>query len=475
MKKSELKALKEAFNIPEPERKDAFKASFKSKLKKNEHKPRMPIIIRYTSAAAAAAAVIGMWGSLKQTKDISQEFDGKNNNIISETSVPQTEPVQPDTTENTDIVCTEPEKPAQESSENIVIPVYTLPEAEANHAQQTETSSITPAINKKTDTVNTNEPPSTNKITSVKPVRTTVKTSAKPVRTTVKTSAKPVQTTLKTSAKPVQTTVKTSAKPVQTTVKTSAKPVQTTVKTSAKPVQTTIHIDTPEPTEPIVNAEPKPTEPPIEPTEPDWNFEPLPSANDYTITPDVKYTSLTDKILNIYNMQDGPSSVIPTFPPYETEDSALSIQSLINDSDLIVKADLVNIIYTQYENKLYTLENLDLNHIMKTYYYLKENDKISIYIPGGYMPIKDYAEMTNTYMPYDDDYTVYDPGMNKGVQKENRSYVFFLKKGGTEIPDGAYALTYNADISVFEFSNGKFVSIADNSLSFTLSELREML
>lgn len=76
MKKSEIKALKEAFNIPEPENKNDFIQLHEENFKKSKRRICPILILRYASAAAIAAVVICLCGLAGKNSD----FNGKFNN-----------------------------------------------------------------------------------------------------------------------------------------------------------------------------------------------------------------------------------------------------------------------------------------------------------------------------------------------------------------------------------------------------------
>lgn len=77
MKKSEIQALKEAFNIPEPENKNDFIRIYEASFKKNKRRFYPIMIFRYASAAVMAAVVICLCGFAGKNSD----FNGKFNNV----------------------------------------------------------------------------------------------------------------------------------------------------------------------------------------------------------------------------------------------------------------------------------------------------------------------------------------------------------------------------------------------------------
>ncbi|MCM1008557.1 MAG: hypothetical protein NC485_11655 [Ruminococcus flavefaciens] len=77
MKKSEIQALKEAFNIPEAENKNNFIKLYEKNYKQNKRHFYPIMIFRYASAAAMAAVVICLCGLAGKNND----FNGKFNNV----------------------------------------------------------------------------------------------------------------------------------------------------------------------------------------------------------------------------------------------------------------------------------------------------------------------------------------------------------------------------------------------------------
>lgn len=82
MKKSEIQALKEAFNIPEPENKNDFIRIYEVSFKKNKRRFYPIMIFRYASAAVMAAVVICLCGLAGKNSDFNSKFN--NVSIIKE-------------------------------------------------------------------------------------------------------------------------------------------------------------------------------------------------------------------------------------------------------------------------------------------------------------------------------------------------------------------------------------------------------
>lgn len=82
MKKSEIQALKEAFNVPEPENKNDFIRIYEASFKKNKRRFYPIMIFRYASAAVMAAVVICLCGLAGKNSDFNSKFN--NVSIIKE-------------------------------------------------------------------------------------------------------------------------------------------------------------------------------------------------------------------------------------------------------------------------------------------------------------------------------------------------------------------------------------------------------
>lgn len=83
MKKSEIQALKEAFNIPDPENKNDFIRIYEASFKKNKRRFYPIMIFRYASAAVMAAVVICLCGLAGKNSDFNSKFN--NVSVIKET------------------------------------------------------------------------------------------------------------------------------------------------------------------------------------------------------------------------------------------------------------------------------------------------------------------------------------------------------------------------------------------------------
>lgn len=356
MKKSEIEALKDAFNIPEPERKNIFLPSFREKLKKNNVKPLFPIIFRYASMAALAAVVIGVWSTSDHTESFRYEYN--RDFVISGTA---SEPVSTVTTAVT-------------------------------------TASTAAATTQTSGSQNTTVPPQTTPVT----VNTVSATS--------------------------------------TAVSTQSIVSQTTVTTSVTAAVTT---------------EPEATDPPQS------------VYKDLTVTPAVTYEK-TDDAIDLRDVNDNMNS--GSDPPLDgignpSGELPEAVVKMAENSEYIVYASVDEIFYTDVDGAPYTQENLTVHSAHKGE--LELMDRISLYVPGGYMPADKYIEYTGIELTLPENSVIYDYGGNNGIQQVGATYIFFIENGSSSMPEGAFQLTEETDISVFEYKNGMYISLGDGALSFT--------
>ena len=84
MKRRDIKKLKDAFDIPEPERKAEFTRIHGEKFSKKKTAVSENPIFRYAPALALAAILIGLWGFIKPDGSL-RENPGKNNVVVEST------------------------------------------------------------------------------------------------------------------------------------------------------------------------------------------------------------------------------------------------------------------------------------------------------------------------------------------------------------------------------------------------------
>lgn len=85
MKKRDIEKLKDAFDIPEPERKSEFIRIHGEKFAEPIHDVPRKRIFRYAPVLALAAVLIGLWGFIKPDGSL-RENPGKNNIVVESTN-----------------------------------------------------------------------------------------------------------------------------------------------------------------------------------------------------------------------------------------------------------------------------------------------------------------------------------------------------------------------------------------------------
>ncbi len=450
MKKSEKETLKKAFNIPEPERKESFVSLYNQRLKKNERKFNLPVFFRYASTAVFAVLIIGLWGNLSKNADFRDKF-----NTVEE-------PTTAETVHTTTVT--------QLTEENDITTAETM----TSQIVQT-------AVNSSATAVQTNKTAQTAGVAEDSPqthVQVTMPEipSFTPSMTAVTFPTKPETPT---RTKPVYTSKAVSATTARKT--TVASPISTHEGESPSLNVTTEQIfplitsdNSPTDTDNFENNVTTVTQPPSADAPPsivpqvttENNYEPpLFWGNDYTVYPSKVYR----KSANIIDLSDCINDNTAQVPN-DSIDSTFSVDDLINLSDYIIFGKVDDIIYTQVNGKPYTQENITIYQVYKGNK-LHEHDKISIYIPGGYMPVSEFESLNNIEISsYGKEY-IYSSGGNKNHQTIGDIRIFFINDGGKYIPDGAFELTTKNDVSIFQASGGKYISSGNNALRFNIKSL----
>lgn len=382
MTDKEKKALREAFDFPEPDRKEEFLAEF-ARLSVNNNKKRLsPVVMRFAAAAAMIAIIVGVFAFMpKDTVD----FGHDKNEIITVT-------------------------------ETTSVPT---------------SSAVTAA---------------TTAVTTAKAVRTDKTTSAKTISTAVTTAKQAA--TAKTVTAQRTTAVRTTA--VHTTVRTTSAAEKT--EATQKPVTTT----TASKSEDIV--------PPY-----GGNND---SGRDMTVSVDMTYP-LREKTLTedqIYPKDSGFENQGPiSSKPVDT--SAL-LESMYNDSSAVVLANTDEMLYTSIGGFAVTAENLSIVSSYKGD--LRENDRITVFFSGGYVPAEKYLEKhSDVFIPAPEEYSVYEKGSSRFPQKKGEQYIFFIKNDES-IKNGAYSPVRSGNTAVFRKIQDNYVSVDDGTLYFTEAQLDEL-
>ncbi|MDE7098358.1 MAG: hypothetical protein K2O60_04360, partial [Ruminococcus sp.] len=417
MKKSEKEKLKKAFNIPEPERKEFFVSLYNEKLKKNERKFNMPVFFGYASTVAFASLIIGLWGHFNETVDFNNKFN--NTEITSTTTTTTVQTVTTaQSTEKTSSASTEP--PTTEFTSALSYTAETIQPTTHAPIEMPDVSAFIPP-----ETVVT--------VSTATHSATTSK-----VTFTTKTASYP------TTTKRTTTTVLTVTEPVPD----FTEPFATTTEIPTVHATTTYYTAIPTMI-PAITTTSRESNAPLDVTTPSPSL----AGKDYTVYPYDIY-SKSDKTVDIHNYIE--SNDIPAYDGPSTA-TASNVEQMIDNSDYIVSGRVDQIIYTQINGRPYTQENITIYAVYKGKM-LKSNDRISIYIQGGYIPVSEFEKLHNLSIDVPDNYSVYDSGGNKGVQNIGDTFMFFIKNGSDSMPEKAFQLTEYTDISVFRKNNDKYIS-----------------
>lgn len=412
MKSSEINALKNAFNIPEPKRKEEFLASHSKIATK---KRIMPIVLKTASVAAMAALIIGVWHFRSDVSDMRKK-PSESQLIITETTTDGNEQTSPDT-ETTSAA---------------------TPGGDPGHAVTTS-SSGEPVEGTAPQTTMQADP-------GADPPRSTQTTAHDPELPSAShyASASAVHTTQTTHTTRSNQNTRTQTTQSHTTIRNTV----TQTETSRSYEHSTITQTTPTTMAGSGNASP---------------------PRDYTVIPDITYSKTgnliteDDLIYSITGQDAGPP------PP-----ASLPYDQMIERSEYVLVGQIDDIFYTRINDKFYTQENITVYAVYKGSDELHPMDRISVLFHGGYMPAEDYMELHGIYSDQFVDYTVYDPANNHGVQNIGDTFVFMLRSSYPPAPDGTFQLTYMSDESVFRYSNGRYYSIGNESFSVSEEELNDL-
>ncbi len=458
MKKSEREALKKAFNIPEPQNKDSFAAKYESLIKKNERRLRFPVYMKYATTAVFAALVIGVWGRMTVSRDYVDKY--RNGNLTSDTVVVTTaEDTQPSTGsvgDDKNSVVTEVSVQTAATGASVQTQAVTTAFSKSETSENTENNSEE-EHREEHEEHNEEEPRETSVQTAA------VNTSVNVVTTVTEPSEHNIKTTAATNTPSPPAT---ASEPVNhgqtTTVYIDEPPLIATDPMSPSPIatQTTSrHDDDPKPVETTTPTEYEPP-PPVQPSD-DVEYKPW-------IIPLVKYEK-SDNCVNIRDLSSSSDSSDPNYCPSIDSNEVSGINELFERSKYIIKAEVIEKIYTGVDIYPYTQYDLLTTSCYK--HDGKYPQMPSVYVPGGYMPADVYCEGANIENVLPDGSVVYYDGGNKGETEVYRQYIFFINDGSDNMPDGSYRLTAATDISIFAYDGEKYVSLGDPRLTFTEEEL----
>lgn len=207
---------------------------------------------------------------------------------------------------------------------------------------------------------------------------------------------------------------------------------------------------------------------------PSFTDEPASDYMDYRVTPAYQYEK-TDNIVDLEFAGDSEPSD-PVVGPTDSNTAVALWKQSVGLSDCIVSGTVTALVYTRVENVLWTQVDIEITEVYKGTLY--PGDKISIYEPGGYMPLSEYLmlhpenawmfDMTDDKMR---DATCFDSGMHRTYSEPGETCLYFLKGSTGNIPEGAYQYTKGTDDSRFRKEGDIFMNVLNGSYTILSNEL----
>ena len=442
MNKKSKKTLKNAFNIPEPKRKEKFFSSLEMKQKK-----RLSFNIPlYISTAVTAVVVIGIWGGIKNLPYFEQP-DNIDTTVYSETTSLSyhTESSAVQTT-----VSTEKNTITVKTSGISTVSGTEKIKTEKNTETTANTTNTTVSGAGTTKTVTTTTSKENNNI-SHKPTTE--------IRTTEKTSEP------ETEYPQTTTKINTTKTNIRTTTITTVPSHTTSMAGELNYATTTIHyeetIPTGEYTQTSVITE-------------DFPIVPVTTTNNNAMSPEIDFTVAPD-------IQYYPNGEIYTIDS-ESTDSITSttvdkktFSEMAKNSDVIAVVEVNEMIYTGFDGKPYTQENVFVKNVIHGD--VSTGSIISIYCKGGYIPASEYSSdkyIANIDNLIENNVIIFDYAGNNEFSEVGDVYMCFLKKSDGIFPDGSYHLTGFTDISKFAIFGDNFVNL-HSRIPLTSDEIQSFL
>lgn len=420
-------ALKSAYCIPEPQRKDVFLQSLE------ENKKAVPFwvnLMKYAAVPVTAAIAIIISTSFMDVSEQREQYVEEAPAAVSTTA---------------DIHSIHADD-VQEECEN------------TQAAEQTANTTVTSVHN--SDMALT-----VSSVSETTAVSSSAYSSSDAAAAVTVSSA--VTTITATAAETTSVTVRTS---------TTTSALRTTMRATTTPMQTdpSPSTYTTMPTMTTANYEPTCTMPT---TTPDHEVD-EPVGRDLTVYPETSFR-LQDNIIDVSDYIDFSFS-----PEPEPDDSAQDLtewQYLAKNSDEAVYGTVVNSYYTAIEGLPYKQLDIIVEYPL-SYNRLYYNDMISVYVPSEYMSLEYFIEEYGCADLFDDmtadeieETTVYFPWTDVVSCYNEMNRLFFLSEDSGSAPGGAYRLTAGSVCSIFHKNSGNYICDADGGISFTTDEYNDFM
>lgn len=429
MKNNFKKALEEAYEFKKPSRKDEF---FQSIDKKNKPVPFYIRSLKYSAVPITAAiAAIICTGFIKSSSNVKVDFVSENmvNTTCNNYNSNDNENIQTTTieAEMSDVLTFKTSDTetyiANLLSESPEISSYIIYQNDYSQYIYYQTDNITKPI---VDDIFT-------KTTTVTTIKTTDKTTI--TNTSNTTVNEPVINTTIITLKNDSTT--TTPKNDFTITIPAPQTTATTITSSAS--------------EPVI----------------DYN------VKDMRITPYVIYNK-TDNIIDVSKLISINNPLYPNVSWTDHDHLQLA------NTSAAVYGSIENVYYTSVDSIPYIQADIMVIHSMRNddFHY---GDKLSIYVPGGYMPLREFinshkwaeSELGNMTDSEINTHTAFYNNGNSNILSVGSKYLFFIKSGFEEMPNGAFTLCNEADI--YRQSNGKYVCATNSDIIFSATELKKYL
>ncbi len=200
------------------------------------------------------------------------------------------------------------------------------------------------------------------------------------------------------------------------------------------------------------------------------------NGRDLTVSPDTQY-DVRDNIIRRERLMESDSNAGPDFAgvvdPTPSTPIDQNLQVLFDNSYNVVLAKIEKIVYTSIDGEILTAENIIIERSYKGD--LAPEDKITVYMNGGYMPAEEFISYYPDYSINDsENFSILDNSSHITNHSEGSSFLFFIKKGTGNLPNGVYRTSLNDGNSVFGIDNGFYYSLGSRGFSFTSEELEKL-
>lgn len=444
-------ALKNAYSIPEPQRKNEFLQDLTENNEKSS--PFFFPLLKYGAVPVTAAIAVIVYTGFMHTNNLNEQYienapdiyDAPSQNYILDESFcneDEAEDIHTHSNETEDIAA---------SSFMAAVTVTSCSDASVNFCDSTLLTKLS---------LHENQSPSVTEVISSKATTTaeSISSASTAVRTTTDQTRTTVSVTTRTST--VQTALtKPVTKPAVTKTTTALVFTDPAPQTTSKIMQSN-------------NCEPVYT------TTSNIAYEPPSDVGiDYTVYPDISF-DITENIIEISEYIQFEYT-----PPNEDY-----VDSLLEPwkydalrSDEVICGIVENQYLTVIDAVPYVQLDIMVNYPVK-FGELADCDRISVYVPGEYMPLEIFIEKYNCYDTFKhlteteiSESTAYFPWTDVMDYYSGMELLFFIKKDEESLPENTYKLSSDSIYSLYSPNEDEFFWIDDESVHFTINEFHEFM